>query len=345
MSLIEVETELFKKLKSENVEKMPFSLLEEFDNLPPEVKIGLLHNFTLPWHLQFASKAMYALVRDLNVRLCVPVKLGKPFGGGVLLGQLAWLHNHLVRFEGCVSITSLKLHLNVISQALNDLNETIDSPQLRTPYLYEVLMLLFDRYRTEICNVNISFCYSSFKFFPLLFDERMISLTELEISMQDSYDGDVVKAWEVIQKLKCLTKLKWFGRVITRAEGIHPRSLLEYVPQVKCLYLKDDFEGNSSDFDWADLIIRNFVSNRFADKVETCVQEGALTRLTELSIMSHGRGLRPEALTRTTTALAALTSLTSLELGHHGDREDHNLYDATANLHTVRPDMRVYVRY
>ncbi len=68
-------------------------------------------------------------------------------------------------------------------------------------------MLLFERYRTEIRNVEISFCYKTFNFFEVLFDERMIALTDLQISMHHTYDRDTVKAWEVIGKLKFLTKL------------------------------------------------------------------------------------------------------------------------------------------
>ena len=235
--------------------------------------------------------------------------------------------------------------MDAIDASLIDQEVTAYWPGRQTPYLDEVLNLLFDRYRTDIRKVNISFCYSSFKFFKLLFDERMIALTDLQISMHHQYDGDTVKAWEVIRKLKFLTKLTWYGSVITRAEGIHPRSLLEYVPQVKCLHVADDFNGRPDQYGRIDNKFRTFVCNRFADKVETCVQEGALTSLTELSIMSAGHGLDNEALTRTTTALAALTSLTSLELGQHRTHHDHRLRDAAASLRTVRPDMRVYVCY
>jgi hypothetical protein len=324
---------------------MSFSLLNELAQLPPEVLAELLSRLALPWHLQFASKSMYALVHDSNVRLCVPVKLGELWGGGVKLEHVTWLHNHLVRFEPYVSITSVKLRMDAIEASLIDQQHTAYWPERHTPYLNKVLNLLFDRYRKDIRNVDISFCYSSFKFFKQLFDERMIALTDLALSMHHIYDQDTEEAWEVIAKLKFLTKLTWFGSVVKRAMGVYPRSLLEYVPQVKCLHVVDDFNGRPDELGRIDAKFWTFVCNRFADKVETCVQEGALTNLTDLSITSTGHGLDYEALTRTTTALAALTSLTCLELGHHRTHHDHRLSDAAASLRTVRPDMRVYVRY
>jgi hypothetical protein len=322
-----------------------FSLLLAFAGLPIEVVTELVKHLTLPWFLQFVSKAMYALVHDTKVRLCVPVKLGELWGGGVKLGHVNWLHNQLIKFEGRVSFTSLKLRMNVIGSGLIDPDETDYWPERHTPYLHEVLMLLIDRYRTEICAVEFIVGYSSYRFFKEIVEKRMTALTSLNMTMHSKADMYNEEVWRLFPKLEALRNLTWCGTVVGQCTGIYPRTILEFVSHVEILTVHYDFEGKSNEYGAIDAKFWTFICNRFADKVEEAVQEGALTRLQSLSILSNGRGLKLEALTRTITALALLTNLTRLELGHHHHRENWELHRSAEELRSARPDMKVVVTF
>jgi hypothetical protein len=173
----------------------------------------------------------------------------------------------------------------------------------------------------------------------------MTALTSLQVSMHHDADCDNRAAWEHLTELGALRKLTWFGPVVTRSKGIYPRTILEFVPHVEELYVHDDLYGKENEYGAIDGPNWTFICDRFADKVEEAVQEGALTRLQSLSIMSNGRGLKLEALKRTTTALAALTSLTRLELGHHHHRTNWELHRSAEELRSARPDMKVVVTF